>query len=125
MLLLKGALNGFINISDINTHLAEYEKQISNDDLLDPYATSMLDFMVRGLFTDLQFPYAQFPCIEVSGKCYIMRKALYIIIFTQCIRRSTVFSGVECCVSLREHGIHGLGSLLQWPCSQPQPIQIA
>ena len=67
MLNLTGALSGFVNIRDINAHLAEYEKQVSNDVLLDPLATSMLVLMVRRLFTDLRFPYAQFPCIEVSG----------------------------------------------------------
>ena len=48
MLLLTDALSGFVNIGDINAHLAEYEKQISNDDLLDPLATSMLVLMAEG-----------------------------------------------------------------------------
>ena len=32
-----------------------------------PLAKSMMVFMVRGLFTKLQFPYAQFPVMSVSG----------------------------------------------------------
>ena len=28
----------------------------------------MFVFMVRGLFTHLEFPYAQFPCKDVSGE---------------------------------------------------------
>ena len=32
-----------------------------------PLAKSMMVFMVRGLFTTLQFPYAQFPVMSVSG----------------------------------------------------------
>ena len=45
MLLLTGALSGFVNIGDINAHLAEYEKQIG---LLDPLATSTLVLMAEG-----------------------------------------------------------------------------
>ena len=30
-------------------------------------ANSMLVFMVRGLFTSLEFPYAQFPCKAITG----------------------------------------------------------
>ena len=33
-----------------------------------PLAKSMMTFMVRGLFTSLQFPYAQFPCPSISGE---------------------------------------------------------
>ena len=28
----------------------------------------MLVFMVRGLFTKLKFPYAQFPCVALAGE---------------------------------------------------------
>ncbi len=31
-------------------------------------AKTMMVFTVRGLFNSLQFPYAQFPCAEVSGE---------------------------------------------------------
>jgi len=34
---------------------------------LQPLANSRMVFMVRGLFTQLQFPYAQFSCASVSG----------------------------------------------------------
>ncbi len=27
----------------------------------------MMVFMVRGLFSSLKFPYAQFPCVDLSG----------------------------------------------------------
>ena len=30
-------------------------------------ATTMLTIMIRGLFSRLQYPYAQFPCDSVSG----------------------------------------------------------
>ena len=70
-----GALNGFTNIGDINSHLASYEKQLEKNDRLEPLATSMLVMMVRGLFSRLRFPYVQFPCTDLSGttvKCYIL-----------------------------------------------------
>ena len=35
--------------------------------VLSPLANSMLVLMVRGLFTHMQFPYAQFPCTALSG----------------------------------------------------------
>eukprot|EP00731_Ephydatia_muelleri_P000111 Em0001g111a len=62
-----GCLTGFVDIGDINCHLADYEKQLSNDNIRDPLASSVLVLMVRGLFTALKFPYAQFPCTDLSG----------------------------------------------------------
>ena len=32
-------------------------------------AKSMLTFMVKGLFTNLKFPYAQFSCTKLTGDC--------------------------------------------------------
>ena len=66
-----GALNGFVRIGDINSHLAEYEKQVADKEVKQPLATSMLVLMVRGLFTHLKFPYAQFLCMELSGMVII------------------------------------------------------
>ena len=66
-----GALIGFTNIGDINSHLDEYENQLANQELKAPLATSMLLLMVRGLFTHLKFPYAQFPCTDLAGRFYI------------------------------------------------------
>ena len=66
-----GALNGFVRIGDINSHLAEYEKQVADKEVKQPLATSMLVLMVRGLFTHLKFPCTQFPCTELSGTMMI------------------------------------------------------
>ena len=66
-----GALIGFTDIGDINSHLDEYENQLANKELRAPLATSMLLLMVRGLFTHLKFPYAQFPCTDLAGRFYI------------------------------------------------------
>ena len=32
-----------------------------------PLANSMFVIMVRGLLSPLQFPYAQFPCVKITG----------------------------------------------------------
>ena len=48
-----GALLGFTNLGDINSHLNRFGQSA--------LAKTMLVIMVRGLFTKLQYPYAQFP----------------------------------------------------------------
>ena len=67
MIQYTGCLTGLVDIGDINCHLADYERQVTNDDIRDPLASSMLVLMVRGLFTALKFPCAQFPCTDLSG----------------------------------------------------------
>ena len=63
-----GALVGFVNLGDINSHLLKFEQSLSGEEhATEPLAKSMLTIMVRGLFTKLQFPYAQFPCKTISG----------------------------------------------------------
>ncbi|KAL5510548.1 hypothetical protein EMCRGX_G006110 [Ephydatia muelleri] len=63
----SGGLTGFVDIGNINNHLSQYESQVCNDDIRDSLASSMLVLMISGLFTNLKFPYAQFPCTELSG----------------------------------------------------------
>ena len=61
---LTGALKGFTDIGDINSHLQKYE---DDDICTTPLADSMLVLMVRGLLSRLEFPYAQFPCTALTG----------------------------------------------------------
>ena len=61
-----GALVGFSNTGDINSHLNAFEKSLV-EGKKEPLAQSMLVLMVRGLFSKLEFAYAQFPCNELSG----------------------------------------------------------
>ena len=64
----SGALIGFANLGEINSHLLEFEHSVDvAAPHSEPLANSMTVFMVRGLFTRLQFPYAQFRSIKVSG----------------------------------------------------------
>lgn len=65
-----GALIGFTDIGDINAHLLKFQASLEpNNDLSDnkQIAKTMLVFMVRGLLSNLEFPYAQFPCTSVTG----------------------------------------------------------
>ena len=66
-LYFPGSIIGFCNLGDINTHLGALEMQ--DDKVASPeLANSMLVFLVRGLFTNLSFPYAQFLCTALSGE---------------------------------------------------------
>ena len=62
-----GALIGFTNIGEVNNHLNDFERSLKEDNPVTPLATSMLVIMIRGLFSNISFPYAQFPCTELSG----------------------------------------------------------
>ena len=74
-----GELVGFTNLGAINQHLIEFEESVTSQSDSDtatqplvgsqpPLAKSMLVMMVRGLLTNLQFPYAQFPCSNLMGE---------------------------------------------------------
>ena len=68
LLLYVGALLGFVNLGETNNHLLEFERSMLGEgSSRRKLANSMMVFMVRGLFSRLQFPYAQFPCSAVSG----------------------------------------------------------
>ena len=65
----SGQIIGFTNLGDINSHLLDFEQSITNSSTsLPKQAKSMAVFMVRGLFSELQFPYAQFPSAELTGE---------------------------------------------------------
>jgi len=65
-----GALIGFANLGDIDAHLYRFEQSLESGAFLtkEPLAKTMLVVMVRGLFSGLQFPYAQFPCATLWGE---------------------------------------------------------
>ena len=63
-----GSMIGFANLGDVNEHLLQFEASLLEDKPAPPQlAKTMIVFMVRGLFSKLQFPYAQFPCAKLSG----------------------------------------------------------
>jgi hypothetical protein len=63
-----GALIGFTDFGDINNHLLRLERSLDEKSANEPLAKAMMVFMVRGLFTRLQFAYAQFPVIKLTGE---------------------------------------------------------
>ena len=63
-------LIGFTSLGSVNDHLS-FEKSVTNgteDDPVNALAKTMMVFMVRGLFSRLYYPYAQFPCCAVTGE---------------------------------------------------------
>ena len=62
----QGHLIGFVDLGNANNKLLEFEAA-TNGDTDRPLANSMLVFMVRGLFSNLAFPYVQFSCNNLTG----------------------------------------------------------
>ena len=63
-----GELIGFTNLGDVNSRLDAFEQALSSNSEHQPaLAKTVMVFMVRGLFSKLQFAYAQFPCSQVRG----------------------------------------------------------
>ena len=61
-------LIGYQNLGDINNHLLKFEAILSGETSpAKPIAKTMLVIMVRGLFSKLNFPYAQFSCANITG----------------------------------------------------------
>ena len=64
-----GGLIGFVNVGDINSHVLAFEQSLSSTSTTQQdLATTMMIFMVQGLFIALSFPYVQFPCHKVTGQ---------------------------------------------------------
>eukprot|EP00731_Ephydatia_muelleri_P025383 Em0017g466a len=64
----SGKMIGFANLGEVNNHLSQYEQLLQGDTAGGPQvAKTVVVFMVRGLFSKLQFPYAQFPCHTLAG----------------------------------------------------------
>ena len=58
---------GFTNLRSINNHLADFKQSVSGYDSSPSLTKTMAVFMVRGLFTSLQFPYVHFACTNLCG----------------------------------------------------------
>ena len=61
----SGQIIGFVDIGDINNEIEKLEETIDKPPEL---AKLMLVFMIRGLFTDVCYPYAQFSCDGLDGR---------------------------------------------------------
>ena len=62
----SGEMVGFTNLGSINDHLADFERSLTRGHESNlSLAKTMVVFMVRGLFTSLQFPYVHFACTNL------------------------------------------------------------
>ena len=58
---------GIVDVGDLSKQLKLYEMRCTQEEFKPQVATHILMFMVRGLFSSLCFPYAQFPCSSLTG----------------------------------------------------------
>ena len=58
---------GFVDVGEVSNNLLELERLGKGNVQHQSIATNMLVFMVRGLFSGLNFPYAQFACNSLSA----------------------------------------------------------
>ena len=66
----SGELSGFVNLGEMNEQLLDLENSLkcgNPSSSMRQLASTMMVFMVKGLFSRLQFPYVQFPCNNLSG----------------------------------------------------------
>ena len=71
----SGEMIGFCSLGDINEYFEQFEQSLSesgntSENQSPKLAKTMMIFMVRGLFSKLQFPYTQFPCADLSGEMF-------------------------------------------------------
>ena len=64
------SLLGFTDLGDVSNTLDNFERQCKGEsnDTTDKVATHMLAFMVRGIFSGFEFPYAHFPTKGATGE---------------------------------------------------------
>ena len=58
---------GFVNPGDANNQLVAFQQQLETGDGTPQVAKHMLVFMVRGFFSNLEFPYAQFATRAITA----------------------------------------------------------
>ena len=63
-----GFLLGFSDLGGVLQEVKDLEEAVTSDKSSGrPIAKTMMVFMVRGIFTDIKFPYAQFPLLSGIG----------------------------------------------------------
>ena len=59
---------GFVNLRDINNHLLSFKRSLADElEQMLAIVSSMLVIMVRGVTSKLNYPYAQFIFVNLSG----------------------------------------------------------
>jgi len=62
-----GHLIGFVDLGNTNNKILDYEKMLSPEESEPELASTVLVFMVRGLPSNLNYPYVQFACNDLNG----------------------------------------------------------
>ena len=86
---LSGALVDFANLGDINN------QSLLESPLCEPMARTMMVFMVRCLFSKLQFLYVKFPCAQLTG---VLLLTLYERLYTE-LRECGLITDYITCVT--------------------------
>ena len=59
---------GFCDLGGVVQQLKDFEQRLSSDSQIKrPLAKTIMVFMVKGAFTNIKFPYAQFPMTSGTG----------------------------------------------------------
>ena len=87
-----------MDLDDVSNHLHAFERILTDPTSKPTLATHMVVFMVRGLFSSLRFPYAQFPC-------------------------STLYAWYESAFPSGNHWVESSGAHCRWCILQPQFFQ--
>ena len=62
-----GSLIGFADLGGVVQQLNDYEDRLSGGSNVRPLAKTMMVFMVKGIFCNINFPYAQFPMASTKA----------------------------------------------------------
>ena len=68
-----GEIIGFTDLGNIKNHLLLLERMINEEEVIaKPLVKSILEIMMKGLFTSLKFRYAHFLCINILVICFLI-----------------------------------------------------
>ena len=62
-----GKVIGWVDLGEFNNEVNKLERDIDSGDVSSSIATHILVFMVRGIFSSVEFPYSQFPTHNLNG----------------------------------------------------------
>ena len=86
----SGALIGFANLGEINTHLIRFRAALEAGKCgEEQLAKTVMVFMVQGLFSSLEFPYVQIPLTTATGD--LLFDPLWEAVGTTSVRLTSLF----------------------------------
>ena len=69
----SGTVIGYVDTGDINLKLKDFEARVKGKTHESEVATHMLTLYVRGIFTNLGYPLAQFPTAGILLTCNVCK----------------------------------------------------